>query len=116
MRTYGRVTNKDGTKSWVEVTTDNQGYNDYVWLTTLCQTLQLNLNESPFFANYGIPSQQSVLQQVFPDYYVSITQQQYSQYFANLNISKVNSPTPTYQVSVVTSQGVPALEYVPVPQ
>ena len=117
MRTYGRVLNPaTGNLSWQVVTTDAAGYNDYVYLTTLCQVLQLNLNESPFYANYGIPAQQSVIQQLFPDYYVSVTQQQFARYFASLTISKVKSRTPTYQVSVVTNQGVAAAEYVPLPK
>jgi hypothetical protein len=45
----------------VEVTTDANGYNDAVYLTTLSQVLKLNLGESPFYANYGIPQYQSVL-------------------------------------------------------
>ena len=58
--------------TWVEVSTDANGYNDAVWLTTLAQVLQLGLNESPFYGNYGIPAQQSAVTQVFPDYYVII--------------------------------------------
>jgi hypothetical protein len=105
MRTYGRVYNADGTYTWVVVTTDANGFNDWVWLTTLLQVLQLNLNESPFYANYGIPAHQAVVQQVFPDLYVAITQQQFSQYFASLVIAKQNQPTPTYNVNVTTHQG-----------
>ena len=116
MRTYGRITNPDGSKTWVVVQTDSLGFNDYVYITTLCQVLQLNRGESPFYANYGIPAQQSVVQQVFPNYYVAETQQQFAGFFSNLSISKINSSTPTYQVNIITEQGVPALEYVPVPQ
>ena len=43
MRTYGRVTNEDGTKTWVEVDTDANGYNDAVYVTTLAQCLQLSV-------------------------------------------------------------------------
>jgi hypothetical protein len=111
MRTYGRIYNDDGTYKWVVVETDANGFNDEVWLTTLCQTLKLNLNESPFWANYGIPAEPAVVQQVFPDFYVSRTQQQFSQYFASLIISKVNvttaqgQPVPTYNIAVVTNYG-----------
>ena len=35
MRTYGRNYNPDGTYTWVEVSTDANGYNDDVYLTTL---------------------------------------------------------------------------------
>jgi hypothetical protein len=88
LRTYGRTYNEDGTYQWVEVTTDSAGFNDEVWLTTLIQCLKLNLNESPFYAQYGIPAQQSVVQQVFPDFYVTRTQTQFAQYFASLVINK----------------------------
>lgn len=101
MRTYGRVNGV-----WTKVETDAAGFNDYVWITTLIQTLLLNLGESPFYGNFGIPAHPAVVQQVFPDYYVAVTQQQFSQYFASLIIAKQPSPTPTYRVSVTTNQGV----------
>lgn len=106
MRSYGRVTNPDGSKTWVEVTTDSNGYNDNVYLTTLAQCLKLNLGESPFYANYGIPAQQSVVTQVFPDYYVSQTQSQFSPYFASLIINRVvGSYPPVYNATAVTHSG-----------
>ena len=117
MRTYGRIfaLNPDGSRQvpqppgypyWEVVTTDAAGFDTPVYLTTLCQNFLLNLNESPFFANYGLPAQQSVLQQVQPDYYVAQIQRQFAQYFASLIISKVpNVPNPTYNVAVVTPQG-----------
>ena len=105
MRTYGRVTNEYGVKTWVEVTTDANGHSDYVWITTLLQCLQLVLGESPFFSNYGIPAYQDVRQQVFPDYYVMQTQQQFSGFFASLTVAKLNEFNPTYNITVLTSQG-----------
>lgn len=105
MRTYGRVTDEYGNKTWVEVTTDANGDNDAVWVTTLAQVLKLNLGESPFYANYGIPAKQSVLQQIAPDYAMAVTQQQFSQYFANLVITKLVDLPPTYIVNVTTHQG-----------
>lgn len=106
MRTYGRITNPDGTRTWVEVQTDAAGRDDYVWITTLIQCLQLVLGESPFYANHGIPAQQAVIQQVFPDYYVAQTQSQFAQYFASLIVVKLDAPTPTYKVDLTTNQGV----------
>jgi hypothetical protein len=106
MRTYGRKTNLDGSKTWIEVTTDANGYNDAVMITTLAQCLKLSINESPFYANYGINAQQSVMTQIFPDYYVQQTQQQFAPFFASLVISKVQGATsPTYNVNLVTQQG-----------
>lgn len=106
MRIYGRIPNGSGGLQWVEVSTDANGFNDNVYVTAFCQVLLLNLNESPFYATFGIPQQQSVLQQVFPDYYVSLMQQVYSQFFASLLVTKVpNVSTPTYNVQIITNQG-----------
>jgi hypothetical protein len=106
MRSYARIPNKAKTKLfWVEVNTDANGFNDQVWLTTLIQTLLLNLGESPFFSSFGIPTQQTVVQQVFPNYYVTLTQQSYAQYFVSLAITQEQNPTPTYNISVITHQG-----------
>lgn len=87
------------------VETDSAGFNDAVMLTTLIQCLKLNLGESPFYADYGIPAKQSVVQQLFPDYDVSKTQQQFASQFASLLISKEENPTPTYRVNITTNLG-----------
>ena len=100
MRTYGRV---DGV--WKKVETDENGNSEYVFITTLIQVLKLSLGESPFHADFGIPAQKSVIQQLFPDFYVNVTQQQFAPLFANLIISKVPSPTPTYNISLTKSNG-----------
>jgi hypothetical protein len=124
MRTWGRVfaLNSDGSRKvpqpagypyWQEVTTDANGFDDSVWLTTLCQVLLLNLGESPFYANYGIPDQQTIIQQVQPDFYVTRTQQQFSQYFASLIVTKLGSNPPSYKINVVTNQGAVAVLQVP---
>lgn len=106
MRTYGRIKQVDGKGgTWVEVDTDSAGFNDNVYVTTLIQCLKLNLGESPFDANYGIPSHPAVIQQVFPDYYVAQTQRQFAPFFASLIISKQPGRTPTYLVSITTQQG-----------
>lgn len=104
MRTWGRI---DG--EWVEVMTDANGNNDAVYLTTLIQVLKLAPGESPFYANYGIPAQSSVIQQLFPDFYTNLTAQQFSPYFASLAITrekqvKLTDP-PTYKVQIVTNTG-----------
>lgn len=105
MRTYGRVYDADGNPTWVEVSTDEAGHDDYVWITTLIQCLKLNIGESPFFANYGIPAQRSLIQQIFPDFYVAQTQRQFTQYFTSLLVSKVPSRTPIYNINLITQQG-----------
>lgn len=106
MRTYGRIINPDGSKTWQVITTDANGYHDDVYLTTLSQCLKLNLGESPFYANYGIPQYQTIMTQVFPDYYAMQTQTQFAPYFASLAITRVQgSSPPVYSVNVVTNSG-----------
>jgi len=105
MRTYGKLNGV-----WVEVSTDSFGNDDGVWITTLCQTLKLFLGESPFFATYGIPSQQSIVTQIFPDFYVAQVQSQFSQYFASLQIQRRPQRSaipsdPIYDVNIVTHRG-----------
>lgn len=101
-RTYG----KDANGAWVVVTTDEKGFDDQVWLTTLCQVLLLNLQEDPRFGNYGIPSLSSVQTGVPPDTFVAIVQQQFSQYFASLQISRVvGANVPTYNINVLCNNG-----------
>lgn len=108
MRTYGRQEDPvTGEKKWIVVETSVEAGDDYVWLTTLCQTLKLNLGESPFFANYGIPAKPSVVQQVFPDFYVTRTQQQYAPRFASLIVTKVPDDNPNYKINVTLNNGVP---------
>jgi hypothetical protein len=106
MRTWGKVYNEDGSYTWVKVTTDANGYNDNVYLTALAQCLKLNLNESPFYANYGIPAYQTVVTQVYPDFYVAQTQTQFAPYFASLAITRVQgSNPPVYNVQAVSHSG-----------
>jgi len=116
-----------GTKQmvWVEVQTDANGDNSWVYLVTMLQEMQLELNESPFYANRGLPARESVLQQVAPDLYMSLIQQAYSQYFASLVITRVpaappsqdtpEGAPPTYQVNVIMNSGVIVDASIPVP-
>ncbi|CFQ96998.1 TPA: hypothetical protein ACJ2X1_003849 [Yersinia enterocolitica] len=101
MRTYGR--NSEG--QWVLVETDDNGFNDSVYLTTLIQNLKLAPQESPFYANNGIPANGSVIQQILPTYYVNRIQQQFSQYFSSLQIAMVSDDPPIYNISAITNAG-----------
>ena len=111
MRTYGRVTNPDGTKTWVVVSTAPDGDNSEVYLTALVQTLKLNVNESPFYGSWGLPAHQALIQQLPPDFNVMLTQQRYSAYFASLIVSRVSTPPftnknpPQYRINALTFQG-----------
>jgi hypothetical protein len=110
MRTYGRIPvpatlTSPASLMWVQVNPDANGFNDPIWITTLCQVAKLNLGESPFYANYGLPAKPSVVQQLFPDLYVAAIQQQFAPYFSSLVLAKVPSSTPTYRFALTTNQG-----------
>ena len=112
MRSYGRITDIYGNKTWVVVETASNGDNSLVYLTTLAQVLQLILGESPFYGQYGIPAYQSVLTQIAPDFYAARTQSFFAQYFASLIVTRVPQqqttaqiPNPEYLVNVVTLSG-----------
>src|SRR5215469_3319581 len=120
MRTYGRTYDEFGNATWVVVKTDANGFNDEVYITTLAQCCYLEPGESPFYAQYGIPGAQSVITQIYPDYYVALTQQQFAPYFASLTVARLSNqpatlkqaPVPTYQFGIVTHQGaiLPAIQ------
>ncbi|AHE73397.1 hypothetical protein M942_22540 [Enterobacter ludwigii] len=101
MRTYGR----DNNGRWVTVVTDENGFNDSIWITTLVQNLKLAPQESPFFANNGIPSSGSVIQQILPTFFVNRLQQQFSRYFSSLQIALTDADPPVYTISVITTSG-----------
>lgn len=103
-----------GDYEWVEVDTDANGFNDAVWLTTLAQVLQLGLNESPIFSNWGIPAQQSVVTQVQPDYYVTETQMRFARYFLALLVTKLSSNPPSYAVNPTANPGAILMDPVPI--
>jgi hypothetical protein len=121
MRVFGRTTNELGVQTWTVVETDANGYNDFVYLTALAQELKLNLGESPFWANRGIPAKQSVVQQVAPDYYTMLMQQRYAPYFMSISIAKAPLTytkgglySPAYNISVTTHYGVVFQTSVPI--
>lgn len=105
MRTYARIKQEDGTWKWATVETDASGDNTYVWLNTLVQCLKLVKGESPFYAQYGIGSIKAVQQSIFPDFDVNLTQQQFAQYFASLQITRVSGNPPTYNVVAIAPNG-----------
>jgi hypothetical protein len=121
MRVYGRVLlGKDpltgvDIKKWMMVETDVNGWNDHVYLTAMAQTLLLNLGESPFYSDWGIPAVYSVLQQMFPDFYVALTQQRFASRFASLYLARLEDPTPTYNITVTTHAGVVLNRQIPIP-
>jgi hypothetical protein len=121
MRTYGRTQDVlYGTKKWWVVVTDGEGFNDSVYLTALAQVIKLNLGESPFFADWGIPAHESVVTQIYPNFFLSRIQQQFSNFFASLILTpepigqgsresfaagQDGMPAPSYRISVLTNYG-----------
>ena len=106
MRTWGRTYNEDGSSQWIEVTPDQNGFEDNIWLTTLVQALKLNLGESPFYANLGIPQYQTIMTQVFPDFYCTQIQQYFAPRFASLTITRAPASfPPVYNVQAVCHSG-----------
>ena len=118
-RVYGRIPLDPlvpkGPKQWIVITTDSNGFSDAVHLTALAQTLLLNLNESPFWGNFGIAAKQAVLQQIPPDIFVTAIQRYYQQFFAAITVAKTNDLTPTYDINVITQLGSKLSFSVPVP-
>ena len=121
MRTYGRSQDVlTGRKRWWVVTTDANGFNDSVYLTDLAQVIKLNLGESPFFANWGIPAHESVMTQIYPDFFLTRIQQQFSGRFASVILTPLpvdqgtedsytagqgGGPAPRYYINVLTNYG-----------
>ena len=121
MRAHGRTQDVlTGKKTWWVVTTDVNGFNDSVCLTWLAQVCKLNLGESPFFADWGIPAHPSVVTQIFPDFYMTRIQQQFAPYFASCIVTALpvdqgtadsfatgqeGAPAPRYYINVLTNYG-----------
>ncbi len=100
MRAWGR----DKSGKWVMIDGEIDHSNFYI--TTLAQRCRLILGESPFFGNEGIPSQQSVITQIYPDYHINMIQQRFSNYFSSLKLTKISGALqPTYQFDIVTLSG-----------
>lgn len=112
-RVWGRTKDLFGNVTWQQVTTDAAGLDDLVNIVWLQQVLKLNLGESPFFADWGIPAHVTVVTQVYPSYYVNLTQQRFARLFASLVVSRQTgvpappraAPPPTYRVNITTHRG-----------
>lgn len=116
MRVWGRVYSSPTSWTWQAAQTDASGNNDMPAATWFIQCCKLNLLESPFFGQWGLAAQQSVVQQVAPDYYMSLMQQRFAPYFASLLIAKNSGSTPSYGITIITHQGVTLNANVPIPQ
>ena len=120
MRIWARKYTNAYTYTWVSVETDLNGFNDGVYLSAFCQVLQLQPQESPFYAEYGVPSIQAVQSQTIPDNNVYFMQSKYSQYFISLQVvpahqSDANGAiTPVYNVTAITNTGAIISAVVPI--
>ena len=113
MRTYGRTVDVlSGKKTWWRVNTDENGFNDSVYVTALAQVIKLNLGESPFFADWGIPAHESVVTQVYPDLFIVRIQQRFSPFFASLvlTIAPIRQGSP--ESFAADQDGAPAPYYI----
>lgn len=101
MRTYGR----DENGKWVLVETDENGFNDAVYLTSLAQVLKLALQESPFYAEDGVPAIGSVIQQILPTFHINRIQQKFAKHFTSLQITLEQADPPVYNIAALTKLG-----------
>ena len=104
MITFGR----DENGNWQEVTTDANGFNDDVYLTTLAQVLQSDINESWLFPEFGIPARASVIGNTHPDYFVERIRAYFMQFFPSINIARdtdIQTNNPIYYIDVLKNDG-----------
>lgn len=111
MRVWARQYTDEYNYTWVKVETDPSGYNDAVYLSAFAQALQLQPQESPFYAEYGIPSIQAVHSNVTPDMNVYFMQQKYAPNFISLQVIPSHTQgtngtiNPVYNVTAITHTG-----------
>ncbi len=94
--------------AWTAFETDSSGSDDLPNLIWLQNALLLNTNESPFYADWGIPVRRTLITGIFPGYYVALTQNRFSKYFASCVITQATSTVVTnisYSVNVTTKSG-----------
>ncbi len=85
---FGRIYNANGKQTWVKVSADDQGFSDYVYITAFLQCVKLNLAESPFWANFGLPAHASIAQQLPPDFNMNFIAQFFRQFFASVIVTR----------------------------
>ncbi|MXV44309.1 hypothetical protein GS501_04520 [Saccharibacter sp. 17.LH.SD] len=100
MRVWTRQHQPDGSRHWVAVD------GDQAIIAWLQNALLLQLGESPFWVDWGIPITQTLLTQVWPDYYTTMTQQRFAGYFASLTIIREpQSDNPAYRINAILPDG-----------
>lgn len=107
---WGRTYSADGTPSWVQVSQDQNGFSDYVYIAAMIQCVKLNLGESPFWGNYGLPAHQAVEQQLPPDYNMQFIAQFFMQFFASVIVTRT---PPSFSANVAPENTGPYGKVVP---
>ena len=93
MRVWGRETQSDGTRKWVAYGDNYDGGTDLAYFIWLQQALLLHVGESPFNTSWGGWSLSGLARAVYPDIYMTQTQQRMAPYFSSLSIKRVSSAT-----------------------
>lgn len=104
MRIWTRQHQPDGTRRWVAV---DRNQATIAWLQN---ALLLQLGESPFWADWGIPVNKTLVSRIWPDYYMTLTQERFADYFASLTITQDPNPAddnPTYRITALFPDGTP---------
>ena len=103
---WGRIYDANGNPTWVQVTTDANDFNDYVYLTALVQCVKLNLGESLYWSDFGIPAHQSIMQQLPPDYNVSYISRFFMQFFPSVIVTRTapaTISTPRFNLALISA-------------
>jgi hypothetical protein len=71
-------------------------------VTIVKHELQLRVGESPFFADAGIPAEDSIITQQEPDYFVNQVKARYQSKFNRFDISKISGNPLVYNIALTT--------------
>jgi len=73
-----------------------------IWVTIVKHELQLRVGESPFYADAGIPAEDSIITQQEPDYHVNNVKRRYEAKFNAFDITKVSGQPLVYNIALTT--------------
>jgi len=76
-----------------------------IWVTIVKHELQLRVGESPFFADAGIPAEDSIITQQEPDYHVNNVKRRYEAKFRRFDIVKRSIVPLIYDIALTTRNG-----------
>ncbi|QCE32947.1 hypothetical protein FAI41_04685 [Acetobacteraceae bacterium] len=84
---------QNGKRQWISVS------NNTAILTWLQQAVLLQLGESPFWVDWGLPVIGALTQGIYPDLYIQKTKERFQPYFLNININRTVPDTPEDQIN-----------------